>query len=928
MFDFEVAFYLYKMSKIQEVFLESKYSSKAYFSAAMAIDSYETLTEELYRKKRLREIAHVGAKIEKCIIEIIETQRLTELEDLEKKFSIEDYSLLLSYGLSVKLLRKLWNLGIKNTDTLRLRIEEENNTSCFTSGELKKIRCFLDDFNRVNGKYLISYGYCLGRELIERLRSMTNVSRAMLGEQIISSVENVQRIDVDIEYEGSLAAIGNVLEKSARYQNINIMDNTITGDTAFGLPFIITCRTNEFWQRCFQLTDKEKISIYGDLHSHSTWSDGIHSIEQMAHSAKKLGYEYLAITDHSISEKQANGMADFEALTQIKEIHEFNKSSDIKLLSGIEVDILKDGSLDYSDEVLESFDIVVAAIHQTFNQDSNAIMKRLEKALSNPYVNILAHPTGRLLGRPGILFSDRDSYIKSMDKLISLCRENNVALEVNCFPERLDLNTDGIRLAAEKGVKISLGTDSHSCAHLSNIKYGLALVEKADIDQSMLLNTMTYRELKEYISQKRSIASINDTNNEFKVIKKDSLKKDFDYYFGNNKSIIDGEATIIGIDLTAKEDKESGWAYLKGKEAKTRRIATDAELISSIEQMHPDIVSIDSPLAYPKGRVSTSKTGPDAKYGIMRECERLLRHFGVNVYPALIDSMIKMTTRGMLLARELRSRGFTVIESYPGVAQDVLKIPRKGKSKEQYQHLKLGLSSFGISGDLIDNHSISHDEVDAITSALVGYFYLNNQYVALGNEEEDYLIVPRIQDEILKKRIIIGLGGESGAGKTTTAEYLRFKYGLKCCRYSQVIAEKYGGNSKEELQTIGAEISKKESTQRALTEYMIEKMDPNVSYVIDGLRHLIDYKTLKNHFGDDFILVGLECSYKNRYKRYNAEHFNAISLEEFDRINYHTAEMDIVLVQMFADYHIDNNKSFYKLRESIDEIISKECGVK
>ncbi len=927
MFDFEVAFYLYKMSKIQEVFLDSKYSSEAYFSAAMAIDAYETLTEELYREKRLREIAHVGAKIEKCIIEIIETQRLTELEDLEKRFFIEDYSLLLSYGLSVKLLRKLWNLGIKNAATLRLRIAEENHTNYFTSGELKKIRCFLDDYNRVNGKYLISYGYCLGRELIERLRCMTNVSRAILGEQIISSVEYVQRIDVDIDYEGSLAVIGNELEKSARYKSINIKDNTIKGNTAFGIPFIITCRTEEFWQSCLQLTDKELVCVYGDLHSHTTWSDGIHSIEQMADSAKKLGHQYLAITDHSISEKQANGMADFEALTQVKKIHEFNESSDIKLLSGIEVDILKDGSLDYSDEVLDSFDIVVAAIHQTFNQDSNAIMRRLEKALSNPYVNILAHPTGRLLGRPGILFSDRDGYIKSMEKLISLCRENNVALEVNCFPERLDLSTDGIRLAAEKGVKISLGTDSHSCAHLSNIKYGLALVEKAGIDQSMLLNTMKYQELKEYVSQKRSIASINNTNYEFKAIKKDSLKKDFDYYFGNNISIIDGEATIIGIDLTSKEDKESGWAYLKGKEVKTRRVATDAELISSIEQIHPDIVSIDSPLAYPKGRVSTSKTSPDAKYGIMRECERLLRHFGINVYPALIDSMIKMTTRGMLLARELRSRGFTVIESYPGVAQDVLKIPRKGKSKEQHEHLKLGLSSFGICGDLIDNPNISHDEVDAITSALVGYFYLNNQYVALGNEAEDYLIVPRIQDEILKKRIIIGLGGESGAGKTTTAEYLRFKYGLKSCRYSQVIAEKYGGNSKEELQIIGAEISKKENTQRALTEYMIEKMDPNVSYVIDGLRHVIDYKTLKNHFGDDFIFVGLECSYKNRYKRYNADHFNVVSLEEFDRINYHEAEMDIVLVQMFADYHIDNNKSFYKLREAIDEIISKECGV-
>ena len=925
MFDFEVAFYFYKMSKIQEVFLESKYSSKAYYNAAMAIDAYETLTEELYRENRLREIAHVGAKIEKSIIEILETQRLTELEALENKFSIEDYSLLLGYGLSVKLLRKLWNLGIKTSEALRLRIDNDEYTNYFAPGEVKKIRCFLDDYNRIKGQYLISYGYCLGRELIRNLICVENVSCAVLGKQLISATEKIDKIYVDIDYEGPLVLLVNVLKETGRYTNIKCDKSKIEGDTVFGMPFVLTRRNGILSEKCLKSNNKKTVRIYGDLHCHTQWSDGIHSIECMAERAKALGHQYLAITDHSISEKQANGMADFEALTQLREIHAFNESSKIKLLSGIEVDILKDGSLDYSDDVLQSFDIVVAAIHHTFNQDSETIMKRLEKALSNPYVNILAHPTGRLLGRPGVYFSDRSGYINSIERLLNLCREKQVALEVNCFPERLDLGIDDIRLAAKYGVKVSLGTDSHSCAHLSNIEYGLMLIEKSGIDESMLLNSMNYDELKEYVSQKRSIGLIEVTNGTHGI---NDLKKDFNYYFGNNKAIVNGEATIIGIDLTGSEEKESGWAYLKGRYAETRRVSTDEELISSIEHIRPDIVSIDSPLAYPKGRVSTSKTGPDAKYGIMRECERLLRHFGVHVYPALIDSMINLTTRGMFLAKELRNRGFRVIESYPGVAQDVLKIPRKGKSKEQHDHLKLGLASFGICGDLIDNPDISHDEVDAITSALVGYFYLNSQYVALGNDAEDYLIVPRIQNETLNRRIIIGLCGENCAGKTTTAEYLRFKYGMKSYRYSQIIAEKYGGNSKEELQVIGAQISKNEDQQRALTEYMIERMNPNASYVIDGLRHLTDYYTLKKQFGDDFVLVGLECSYRNRYKRYNVDHYETISLEKFDQINYHEAEKDIVLVQMFADYHIDNNKSFYMLRDAIDGIITKECGGK
>ena len=924
MYDFEIAFYLYKMSKIQEVFLESKYSSRAYFSAAMAIDAYETLVEELYKKKRLREIAHVGAKIEKSIIEILETQRLIELEDLEDRYSIEDYSLLLGYGLSAKLLRKLWGYGIKTADTLRLKIGDEKNNNYFTSGELKKIRCFLNEYNRVKGKYLISYGYCLGRELIQNLNCIENVSSAILGQHIKSATEKVEKVDVDVCYDGPSKLLAIALKETGRYKDIKWDDSGLVGNTVFGMPFVLTCKKDEYSKKCMESNNKKTIRIYGDLHAHTVWSDGIHSIECMADRAKELGHQYLAITDHSISEKQANGMADFEALAQMTEIHKFNESSDIKLLSGIEVDILKDGSLDYSDDVLKSFDIVIAAIHQTYNQDSETIMKRIEKALSNPYVNILAHPTGRLLGRPGIYFSDRSGYIKSIERLVNLCREKQVALEVNCFPERLDLGINDIRLAAEQGVKISLGTDSHSCAHLSNIEYGLILYEKSGIDESMLLNSMKYKDLIEYISEKRNRTSIRDTKDEIAVEIDNCPKKDFRYYFGNNKAIINGEATIIGIDLTGSEDKESGWAFLKGNYSITRRIASDAELISTIEQFCPDIVSIDSPLAYPKGRISASKTEPDAKYGIFRECERLLRHFGVHVYPALIDSMVDLTTRGMHLAKELRARGVKVIESYPGVAQDVLKIPRKGKSKEQHEHLKLGLASFGICGDLVDNPDITHDEIDAITSALVGYFYLNDQYVALGNEFEDYLIVPRIQNEFLKKRKIIGLCGENSAGKTTTAEYLRFKYGIKSYRYSQVIAEQYGRYSKEELQVIGAEISKNEKKQRALTEYIIEQMDYNKSYVVDGLRHLTDYYTLKEQFGDDFVLIGIDCSYKNRYKRYNAEHFETISLEKYDRISRHEAEKDIVLVQMLADYHINNNKTFKALRDAIDGIISKE----
>ena len=240
-------------------------------------------------------------------------------------------------------------------------------------------------------------------------------------------------------------------------------------------------------------------------------------------------------------------------------------------------------------------------------------------------------------------------------------------------------------------MKISLGTDAHSLAHLSNIKYGIEIINRINANKCMVLNTFSYEELINFFKMKRMVVS---NKKERTCIQQ--RKKDFQYYFGNNIDIIKGNKRIIGIDLTGSEDKESGWAYMVANGVRCRRIKSDSELIESIKQYDPDIVSIDSPLAYPKGRCCSRKDCECSKYGIMRDSERMLRHFGITVYPCLIDSMVNLTTRGMKLAKILRNMGYTVIESYPGVAQDVLMIPRKGKTVEQFYHLKQGLASFGI----------------------------------------------------------------------------------------------------------------------------------------------------------------------------------------------------------------------------------------
>lgn len=920
MFDFEIAFYLYKMSAYQNLIFNSQYSAKAYYSAAGSLDAYSTYVEQMYHEGKLREFPYVGDKIERCIIEVIETGRLAKLEEYERELNIQDYSLLLSHGLSDKLLKKLFDYQITSAYQL---LEDKNwnmLSSKLTKGEYDKVHQFYEDFSRYKGQYLISYGLCLGREIINLLRDVTGVEYAFFTGDLAKGSEKIETIEIEFIYNNTWKYLINQLKKSSRITIVSdIRDLEINGQTKFGIPFCL--RRIEKNDRIEE--KKNHLTIYGDLHAHTTSSDGIHTIEKMACAARDRGYEYLAITDHSISQRIAHGLSEDQALEQIEKIHEFNEQNNgIKLLAGIEVDILSDGSLDYSDAVLEQFDFVVAAIHNNIDQKPMELINRLEKALANPCVNILAHPTGRLLGRQGVLFGERRPFRIDVQTLFDICKRYNVALEVNCFPERLDLNKENVALAVQKGIKLSLGTDAHSLAHLCNMEYGMQLVTNAGIPSDMILNTYSYDKLMKFFRNQHEKQGV--------VIEKRSRiqpkRKNFTYYFNNNEKIMKGTSRVIGIDLTASEEKDSGWAYLQGNYAECRRITTDAELIHSVEELKPDVVSIDSPLAYPKGRCCARKDCECSKYGILRECERMLRHFGIHVYPCLIDSMVNLTTRGMKIAKILRDKGYHVIESYPGVAQDVLRIPRKGKTQEQHMRLKQGLESFGLVGRWAADSQVSHDELDAITSALVGYFYLNNQYVGMGNEEEDYLIVPRIQEDLLKERIVIGLCGETGSGKTTITEYLKFKYGLQSFRYSQVIAEKYQINEKEKLQEVGLKISQNPEEQKALTRYMIEKMDDEKSYVIDGLRHMDDYNMLRETFGDKFVFLSIECKYKNRYQRYNKLYHGEISEEKFERINNHSSEFEIMLVRLHADLEINNDEGYKQLWDRIDQVIKTGSG--
>ena len=224
--------------------------------------------------------------------------------------------------------------------------------------------------------------------------------------------------------------------------------------------------------------------LQGDVHMHTVETDGRNTIEEMAEAARQHGYKYMAITDHSKNLAFANGLDDKRAVEHIARIRAANETTDgIRIFAGIEVDILGDGSLDLSDGVLEQMDLVIASVHSHFGQASSEMTDRLLKALSNRNVSILGHPTGRLLLR-------RDAYQFDMDAILKSAARNRVAMELNSYPDRLDLCDRHLRMAKQQGVKIVINTDSHHTSHLDKIRYGVLQARRAWLDREDVLNTL------------------------------------------------------------------------------------------------------------------------------------------------------------------------------------------------------------------------------------------------------------------------------------------------------------------------------------------------------------------------------------------------------------------------------------------------------
>jgi uncharacterized protein YprB with RNaseH-like and TPR domain/predicted nuclease with RNAse H fold/dephospho-CoA kinase len=368
-------------------------------------------------------------------------------------------------------------------------------------------------------------------------------------------------------------------------------------------------------------------------------------------------------------------------------------------------------------------------------------------------------------------------------------------------------------------------------------------------------------------------------------------------------------ATIVGIDLTGSEARPSGWCVLRGATAETEMVETDEQIIARIFSISPALVSIDSPLSMPAGRIRVEDDDPGrSEFGIMRRCERELKRRGINVYPCLLPSMQGLTRRGMRLATHLRRLGVPVIESYPGAAQDIMGIPRKGAGEA---FLKAGLQDFGIFGDFLTK-PVRHDELDAITSALVGSFFLSGRYEALAGPTEDALIIPDLK--AAPGPVVIGISGRICAGKTSAARFLE-RQGFAYTRFSLVVDEeikKLGERpNRESRQRVGLEINRTKG-QRWLCEQVLRRVSARPLIVVDGLRFLEDRAFLLERFGSRFLHVHIMAPTELRKKRYRRG--IGPSLEEADA---KPVESEIDPLGATAAASVDNSSTIDNLDKAI-----------
>lgn len=555
MHNYEIAEYFSLLSKLMDIHGENPFKTKSYANAAFTLDKLTEPVTEM-DPAQLFSIRGIGEAIGKKVQQIIASNHLDLLDEYIQKTPPGIIEMIKIKGLGPKKIATIWKeLEIESVGELLYACDENRliNYKGFGAKTQQNIKEALEFYLQHQGSYLyqelenitaslllalgqnfpneqhsIVGGYARQMESLDFLEVLTTLSKEKLltflteknfdcssQEDYLSSkgadqfeirwyfsdpnqfIFNQFKLNSSESFWEAIQALPNYT--AAKLDNatfkeeqeiFNALDLGFIPPAQRELPIIIEkVAGKKALPKTIQATD-----IKGIIHSHSTWSDGIHTIEEMAKAAINKGYEYLVISDHSKSAFYANGLSAERIIAQHKEIDALNKKlAPFVIFKSIESDILNDGSLDYPDEILDLFDIVIASVHSNLKMTEEKAMMRLLNAVANPYTSILGHPTGRLL-------LSRKGYPVDHTTLIEACAEHNVVLELNAHPRRLDMDWRYIEEAVNKDVLISIDPDAHEIDGFDDCKYGVLVAQKAGLKASQNLSSFDLSEMMEFIA--------------------------------------------------------------------------------------------------------------------------------------------------------------------------------------------------------------------------------------------------------------------------------------------------------------------------------------------------------------------------------------------------------------------------------------------
>ena len=533
------------LSKLMDIHGENSFKSKSYSVAAFNIEKLTVQLQEIEREK-IFGLKGIGDSVGKKIIEILDKGHLSALEDLIGKTPPGVLEMLRIKGLGPKKIATIWKeMEIESMGELLYACNENRlaRIKGFGAKTQDSVKEAINFFLKHKGNHLYSEVEAYANRINEVFEAefgkqniaITGAFRRQM--EIISELEWVINFPIEklrafllkkgFQEEEAGATFSafrgeeNILLKfysvSPELMARKLFDTSCSpefleewnkiaksGDDRFASEEAIFQKASIPYLPPFQrdfpsilsLKDKsvyalplEVSDIRGIIHSHSTWSDGSDTIEKMAEACIRKGYEYLVISDHSKSAFYANGLQEERIHLQHEEIDALNKKlSPFRIFKSIESDILNDGSLDYSSDILSSFDLVITSIHSNLKMSEEKAMSRLLKAIENPYTTILGHMTGRLLlSRPG--------YPVNHSKIIDACRANKVIIELNANPRRLDMDWRFIREAIDKGVMISIDPDAHDISELDYCRYGVFVARKAGLKKEQNLSSLPLKEM-------------------------------------------------------------------------------------------------------------------------------------------------------------------------------------------------------------------------------------------------------------------------------------------------------------------------------------------------------------------------------------------------------------------------------------------------